>query len=151
MKSQLGYLRRNSFRQDYPMTQLTPIQLEDGTIIYIEATNNVDAPPVITEVSPEGEEEALIDKGWDADAAQKQIVQNFQAIEGTIRAYTVYSLNAFKKIPVANIDKVTLEFGIKVGGEAGIPYVTKGTAESNLKVTVECSFPDQPEKKTQQS
>ncbi|MDZ7950912.1 CU044_2847 family protein [Nostoc sp. DedQUE09] len=131
------------------MTQLTPIQLEDGTIIYIEATNNVDALPVITE-SPEGEE-ALIDKGWDADAAQKQIVQNFQAIEGTIRAYTVYSLNAFKKIPVANIDKVTLEFGIKVGGEAGIPYITKGTAESNLKVTVECSFPDQPEKKTQQS
>ncbi|MCC5625626.1 CU044_2847 family protein [Nostoc sp. CHAB 5715] len=64
---------------------------------------------------------------------------------------TVYSLNAFKKIPIANIDKVTLEFGIKVGGEAGIPYVTKGTAESNLKVTVECSFPDQLEKQTQQS
>ncbi|MFN6519409.1 MAG: CU044_2847 family protein [Nostoc sp. CreGUA01] len=133
------------------MTQLTPIHLEDGTIIYIEATDNVDAPPVNIEVSPQGEEEALIDKGWDADAAQKQIVQNFQAIEGTIRAYTVYSLNAFKKIPVANIDKVTLEFGIKIGGEAGIPYVTKGTAESNLKVTVECSFPDQAEKKTQQS
>ncbi|WP_292781014.1 hypothetical protein [Nostoc sp. NMS9] len=29
--------------------------------------------------------------------------------------------------------------------------MTKGTAESNLKVTVECSFPDQPEKQTQQS
>ncbi|WP_392534951.1 CU044_2847 family protein [Nostoc sp. C117] len=133
------------------MTQLTPIQLEDGTIIYIEATDNVDAPPVRIEVSPQGEEEALIDKGWDADAAQKQILQNFQAIEGTIRAYTVYSLNAFKKIPVANIDKVTLEFGIKVGGEAGIPYVTKGTAESNLKITVECSFPKQLEKITPQS
>ncbi|MDZ8188545.1 MAG: CU044_2847 family protein [Nostoc sp. ChiSLP02] len=133
------------------MTQLTPIHLEDGTIIYIEATNNIDAPAVNIEVSPEGEEEALIDKGWDADAAQRQIVQNFQAIEGTIRAYTVYSLNAFKKIPVANIDKVTLEFGIKVGGEAGIPYITKGTAESNLKITVECSFPDKAENKTQQS
>ncbi|MEH2391721.1 MAG: CU044_2847 family protein [Nostoc sp.] len=132
------------------MTQLTPIQLEDGTIIYIEATDNVDVPPVSIK-SPQGEEEALIDKGWDADVAQKQIVQNFQAIEGTIRAYTVYTLNAFKKIPIANINKVTLEFGIKVGGEAGIPYVTKGTAESNLKVTVECSFPDQLEKKTQQS
>ena len=132
------------------MTQLTPIYLEDGTIIYIEATDNVDAPPVSIE-SPQGEEEALIDKGWDADVAQKQIVQNFQAIEGTIRAYTVYTLNAFKKIPIANIDKVTLEFGIKVGGEAGIPYVTKGTAESNLKVTVECSFPDQLENKIQQS
>ncbi|WP_373526735.1 CU044_2847 family protein [Nostoc sp.] len=44
------------------------------------------------------------------------------------------SINAFKKIPGGNIDKVTLEFGIKVGGEAGISYVTKDTAESNLKV-----------------
>ncbi|MHC5933618.1 CU044_2847 family protein [Nostoc sp.] len=68
-----------------------------------------------------------------------------------MRAYTVHTLNAFKKIPVANIDKVTLEFGIKIGAEAGIPYVTKGTAESNLKITVECSFPDQLENKTQQS
>jgi hypothetical protein len=51
-------------------------------------------------------------------------------------------LNAFRDLAGANVDKVTLEFGIKVGGEAGIPYVTKGTAESNIKITVECSFPD---------
>ena len=38
------------------------------------------------------------------------------------------------------VDKVTLQFGIRVGGEAGVPYVTKGTAESNLSITVECSF-----------
>jgi hypothetical protein len=50
-------------------------------------------------------------------------------------------LNAFKQIGTANIDKVTLEFGIKVGAEAGIAFITKGTAESNLKITVECSFP----------
>jgi len=36
---------------------------------------------------------------------------------------------------------VTLEFGINVGGEAGIPYITKGSVESNLKIKVECSFP----------
>ncbi|MCX7595121.1 MAG: hypothetical protein N2235_15450 [Fischerella sp.] len=42
-----------------------------------------------------------------------------------------------------NVDKVTLEeFGIELGGEAGIPYVTKGTAKSNLKITAECSFPE---------
>jgi len=44
-------------------------------------------------------------------------------------------------VTTANVDKVTLEFGIKVAGEMGVPYVTKGTAESNLKITVECSFP----------
>jgi hypothetical protein len=41
-------------------------------------------------------------------------------------------------IRMANIH---IEFGIEVGGEAGVPYVTKGTAKSNLKITVECSFP----------
>jgi hypothetical protein len=51
-------------------------------------------------------------------------------------------LNAFKKVAIANVDKVTLEFGIEIGGEAGVPYVTKGSAKSNLKITVECSFPD---------
>jgi hypothetical protein len=42
------------------------------------------------------------------------MVQSFQAIEGTIRAYTIYTLNAFKKVAIANVDKVTLEFGIKL-------------------------------------
>jgi hypothetical protein len=61
-------------------------------------------------------------------------------LEDTIRTYTSYSLRALKQVADAHIDKVTLEFGIEVSGEAGVPYVTKGTATSNLKVTVECSF-----------
>jgi Trypsin-co-occurring domain 1 len=130
------------------MTRLTPIQLDDGTIIYVEATNDVNTPVVRTEESSE-EEEALTDKGMGADAVRKQLMQDFQAIEGTIRAYTICSLNAFKKVPIPNVEKVTLEFGIKIGGEAGIPYVTKGTAESNLKITAECSFPNQAEKTNQ--
>jgi hypothetical protein len=71
------------------------------------------------------------------------VVQSFQALEGTIRAYTNYTLKAFQQVANANINKVTLEFGIKVGGKAGIPYITEGSADCNLKVTVECSFPPQ--------
>jgi len=82
---------------------------------------------------------------------QQQIAQNFQDIQKTIRAYTLYTLNAFKKVAIANVDKVTLEFGIELGGEAGVPYVTKGTAKSNLKITVECSFPEQTESKPSQA
>jgi hypothetical protein len=67
--------------------------------------------------------------------------QRFKNIESTIKAYTSHTLDAFKEIADANISKVTLEFGIKIGGKAGIPYVTEGTAESNLKITVECTFP----------
>ncbi len=50
-------------------------------------------------------------------------------------------LNALKNVAMANVNKVTLEFGIKVGGKMGVLFVAEGTAESNLRVTVECSFP----------
>lgn len=131
------------------MTQVTPIKLDDDTIIYIESTEDVDIPPINNEI-PTDEEEGLDDKGGiSPEKLRKQLVQHAQIIENTIRAYTIISLNAFKKRAIPNVDKVTLEFGIELGGEAGVPYVTKGTAKSNLKVTVECSLPKQEESNTQ--
>ncbi len=118
------------------MTQLTPLQLEDGTVIYIEATKNISTPPISTESA----EERPTTFAPSSHNVQKQVIQSFKAVEGTIRAYTTHTLNALKKVTDANIDKVTLEFGVTVGGEAGVPYVTKGTVESNLKIKVECSY-----------
>jgi len=128
------------------MTQLAPIELEDGTVIYMEVQEEVQiAPRESTEADGELTRDDLGrgGKGLGGSNSQNQVVQNFQAIEATIRAYTNYTLNAFNNIASANINKVTLEFGIKVGGKAGIPYVTEGSAESHLKITVECSFPEQ--------
>ena len=67
-------------------------------------------------------------------------------METTIKTYTKRTLNAFKELGSANVDKVKLEFGINLGGEAGVPYVTKGTAECSLKITVECSLTESSEK-----
>ena len=132
------------------MTQLTPIKLDDDTIIYIESTENVDIPPTSSEESfDENEEDGLDDKGISPEKLRKQLIQHAQTIESTIRAYTIISLNAFKKRAIPDVNKVTLEFGLELGGEAGVPYVTKGTAKSNLKVTVECLLPKQPENNTQ--
>lgn len=124
------------------MSQLVPVRLDDATIIYIEATEDVNVPPVSEEEPADETEEAVSDKAGKIPDVQSQMLQNFQAVQGTIRAYTIYTLSAFKKMAIANVDKVTLEFGIELGGEAGVPYVTKGTAKSNLKITVECSFPN---------
>jgi hypothetical protein len=133
------------------MTQLTPIQLDDDTVIYLETQTNIELesqpvpPKEVTREFTRGDF-GKVDKGL-GDILNKEInlspQQSFKNIEGTIRAYTNHTLNAFKNIADANINKVTLEFGIKVGGKAGIPYVTEGTAESNLKITVECSFPSE--------
>jgi hypothetical protein len=116
------------------MAQLTSITLDDGTVIYLEASDDLtDLPAPSTEST---EEQSLMPKG-----INNQVAKQFQAMQGMIRSYTSYTLNAFRQMAGANVDKVTLEFGIKVAGEAGLPYVTKGSADANLKVTVECSFP----------
>lgn len=121
------------------MTKLAPITLDNGAVIYVEASDDVTAPdiPIQTEVDEDSREE----KG-----AVEDVQKAFQAMKGTIQSYTQYTLDAFRDVAAANVDKVTLEFGIKVAGEVGVPYVTKGTAESNLKITVECSFPKESSK-----
>lgn len=99
---------------------------------FTEAEDDVSTPP-----QPESEGTTRTPKSM-GDVALK----NFQAMQKTIRTYTAYTLNALKEVATANVDKVTLEFGVKVAGEVGVPYITKGSEECNLKITVECSFPD---------
>jgi hypothetical protein len=76
-------------------------------------------------------------------SSSQQAMQQLASLQSTIKTFTSYTLNSFRQVANANIDKVTLEFGINVGGEAGIPYITKGSVGSNIKITVECSFKNQ--------
>ncbi len=121
------------------MAQLISITQEDGSVIYLEATEDVDVP---AEADLEEGITTRQAKGWggSSSGSAAAAAQSFKAIEGTIRTYTNHTLSAFKDMAHANVDKVTLSFGIRVSGEAGVPYVTRGTAESNLSITVECSF-----------
>jgi hypothetical protein len=44
-------------------------------------------------------------------------------------------LEAMASIPTP--EKVTVEFGIKLAGEAGVPMLTKASGEANFKVSIE--------------
>lgn len=122
------------------MKQLVPFQLDDGIVIYIEPSDDSQTLP------PSSGEQTRGDLGLDpkggAEVVAQQAVQAFRSMENTLKVYTKGVINAFKDLGEANVDKVKLEFGVNVGAEAGVPYVTKGTAECSLKITVECSFPD---------
>ena len=106
------------------MKKLAPIELEDGTVIYMEVQEDVE---IVSDETTEEEGTRELTRGdlgaeekgarGQTRSPQQQIRQNFEAIEGTIRTYTSHTLNAFRKISSGNIDKVTLEFGIKVGGK----------------------------------
>jgi Trypsin-co-occurring domain 1 len=123
------------------MSKLQPIQIDADTIIYVEATEDLVAPEVGSgEI--EGEVRRGGQKGIGSPSAQ--MAQSFKAIESTIKTYTKYTLNAFRDASLAEVKKVSLEFGVNVSGMGGIPYIATGTAGCNIKVTVECAFPDRP-------
>jgi hypothetical protein len=120
------------------MSKLQAIQVDENTIIYVEATDNVVTPEV---VEPEAEVQRGGAKGGWGCSPETQMAQSFKAIESTIRTYTKYTLNAFKDAALADVEKVTLEFGMNVSGSGGVPYIAAGTMGCNIKVTVECAFP----------
>jgi hypothetical protein len=121
------------------MSKLQAIQIDENTIIYVEATENMVAPAVVTE-EPE-EVSRTGQKGLGRPNPQAQMAQSFQLIESTIKTYTKHTLNAFKDAALADVQKVTLEFGMNVSGVGGVPYIAAGTVGCNIKVTVECAFP----------
>jgi len=122
------------------MGQLTPITLEDGTTIYIEAIENTS--PASDVVIPKSPIETNNPKrGGIFPDPQNQLPQTFQAIEGTIRAYTTYTLRAFKNVAIAEVSEVTLKFGVNISSEAGIPYIANAKGGCNMEITVKCEFP----------
>ncbi|NEQ53556.1 MAG: hypothetical protein F6K11_26040 [Leptolyngbya sp. SIO3F4] len=116
------------------MSQLAPITLDDGTTIYIEAAERNDVPNNIAN-SPET---GRVSKGALSAGIQRQL----PSVKNTITQYTRYVLNAFRELGSGNVDKVNLVFGLKIAGSSGIPYITEGSAEANLQISVECSFKD---------
>ena len=82
-----------------------------------------------------------------------QPVVNLDRIErefGEVTELIVYCCNGLlegiERLP--RLEKVAVEFGIKLAGEAGFPMLTKASGEANFKISVEwkksTSAPAQP-------
>lgn len=123
------------------MHQLQPIQIDENTVIYMEAVETITAPTLGNGVNDSGEVQRGGAKGGLGNSAHA-MAQSFRAIETTIKTYTQFTLNAFRDAGLSEVKKVTLEFGVNVSGMGGVPYIATGTAGCNIKVTVECAFPD---------
>lgn len=68
--------------------------------------------------------------------------EQMQRTTRMIRGFTLYTVNAFKQFGAAKVEEVNFSFGITIGGKAGIPYISEGSAESNVTISVKCTFPD---------
>lgn len=65
---------------------------------------------------------------------------DIQQVHQKIQNYTKFVLGAFKNFPDAEVEEVTIKFGIKLGGKTGIPFLTEGSAESNFEIEVKCKL-----------
>ena len=100
---------------------LTKIQLPDGPEIWVQYDDEDD---VIGELQ--------------AMSAEEKIRKLMDDMVNTIQGYSRLLLDAVEKgVEDFAPDKVTLEFGVQFGGEAGVPFVAKGTAQANAKVSAE--------------
>jgi hypothetical protein len=120
------------------MSKLQAIQVDENTVIYVEAAEDIAASEVAEAA------QGRVGKGVGSGRMiEAQMTYSFKAIESTIRTYTKYMLNAFKDAALADVGKVTLEFGMNISGSGGVPYIAAGTVGCNIKVAVECVFPKQ--------
>lgn len=116
------------------MSEVQPIFFQaDGEIEKIDV--NITATAINLEIEAE-------DDGIEYKDVRTDAIARMQQARQMIRGYTMYALSAFKDFDTAEIEEVTLKFGIKMGGKAGIPYITEGSAESNLEIEVKCKFSD---------
>lgn len=105
-------------------TKLTKILAPDGSTIYIQYD--------------EEDSDDLRAVGYLDDI--KERTERFRAsMTTTVRGYAATVLNTVQEgmVDLQAPSKVTLEFGLQAGGETGVPFVTKGTAQANVKVTIE--------------
>ena len=93
---------------------------------------------VVIDEAATSQEDSPFDEERDV---RSDAINRMQQARVLIRSYATYAVTAFKDFGAAEVEELTLKFGIKMGGKAGIPYITEGSAESNLEIEVKCKFP----------
>lgn len=72
---------------------------------------------------------------------QEAVIVQMQKVHSAIRAYTKYAIGAFKNLGAAEVEEITLKFGLKIAAKTGIPILTEGSADCNFEIQVKCKLP----------
>lgn len=111
------------------MSKAIPM-VSGGVTFLVEADETVAVPKSHAPARPSG-----VPAGMDAVADMGQMARQFADVQGLIVTCCNSLYEALARVP--NPEKVEVEFGVKLGGEAGVPMLTKATGEANFRVVVE--------------
>jgi hypothetical protein len=111
------------------MAKPVQLKLSSKQTILVEPDDSV-APP-----------NSAAPPGYTLVVSVKDVIRDFSEVKGLIVAFSNDMMSALAEIPLPS--KATIEFGIKFGGEGGLPMISKVSAEAGIKVSVEWQ-PKQP-------
>lgn len=118
------------------MSKVKAMELENGQWVYmqVDETLMIDSTP--PSIASDDEDDGFVRKGGGGSSYAHKAVDKLGDV---IRAMSDTAAKALQDSALGSVEKVTLEFGITLGGEMGIPYITSGKAEGSVNVTVEFS------------
>ena len=110
------------------------LQDDDGNeyTIFVESKDAIALPD-----APTGSEE---DDEYESMGISEAMKAKLKDVHSTIQAYAWYAMGAFKHMAFAEVEEMTLKFGLKIAGKAGLPVLTEGSAEGNFQIEVKCKF-----------
>ena len=113
------------------MTDVNRLVFEDesGTAytMYFETDDTIDTPP-----EPDEDDE------YESMGTSTEVQAKLADIHGTLKTYANYALGAFKGVAGAEVEEITLKFGIKIAGSTGLPILAQGSAEGSFEIEVKC-------------
>jgi hypothetical protein len=59
-------------------------------------------------------------------------------VHAKLQNYARYAIGAFQDVSFADIEEITLKFGVKVSGSTGIPVLTHGSVEGDFHIEIKC-------------
>ena len=104
--------------------------------LFMEAAESLDLPEP-TEASNDDDEYERM--------GLSDVKVQLSDIHAKLQNYARYAIGAFQDVPFADVEEVTLKFGVKVSGSTGIPVLTHGSVEGDFHIEIKCK----PKKKEQ--
>ena len=104
---------------------------EDGKTIEIY----VESPPSAAIPEPSSSGKRPGEKG-----ATDEVFLKMAEVQSKIATYANFAIGAFQHLGGAEVEEISLKFGIKLGGKTGVIF-TEGSAEGSMEISVTCKFP----------
>jgi hypothetical protein len=110
------------------MAKLVELDLGDGQSVLVEADDEVSIP-----------RSAVGEMAYQRGPREAQMRSSVERVQNMLRGFANGAVAALKDVD-AEVEHVKLEFGVSLGGDAGVPYVVKHKSEAMLMVTIECNL-----------